>query len=205
MKAAELYQLSAYTRLVGEFRAALGISQPMILVGHGLGAIVALCYACENPAEVGRLLTVAAPLHGSDINSRLASAYSEANVTRLLEKACIHAEVQAEAHKMDRTALARLAGEAATIDLSSVLDILSCPLLLTHGVQDSVVRYPGARFHRLGDAAANRVAITFDDAGHFPMLESPEQFNRLLLEFAQIEGQELNTLAVKEHWRRRTH
>jgi pimeloyl-ACP methyl ester carboxylesterase len=106
---------------------------------------------------------------------------------------------------MDRTVLARLAGELATIDLHNAIEELSCPLLLTHGLQDSVVRSPGKLYSRLDETTRNPIFIAFDSVGHFPMLDTPEQFNRLLIEFAQVEWEQMSALAIKEHWRRRTY
>ncbi len=205
MKSAELYHLQVYTELVGQFRESLGISQPLILVGHGLGAIVALRYAQQNPGQVLRLFTVALPLRGRDLDPRLAGAYSTSETGRLLDRISTHPELQAELHKMDRTALDRLSDELSTIDLSSALDELSCPLLMTHGAQDIVVRPPGESLGDLEGIASKRLSLQFSSAGHFPMLESPEPFNRLLLEYARVDWQGIGALAVKEHWRRRTH
>jgi len=48
----------------------------------------------------------------------------------------------------------------------------------------------------------NQHLIVLDDCGHFPMLEQPAQFNRLLLDFIHNHNQA--EIAPKVYWQRRT-
>jgi len=46
--------------------------------------------------------------------------------------------------------------------------------------------------------------ILFDGSGHFPMLDEPAKFNRLLADFLSlVSGESPRQLQLKEEWRRR--
>lgn len=62
------------------------------------------------------------------------------------------------------------------------LDQLKAPTLVLWGKQD-----PGARYEQALQAVSrmpNARMVAFDECGHFPMLEHPEQFNRMIAGFA---------------------
>ena len=46
--------------------------------------------------------------------------------------------------------------------------------------------------------------IVFEESGHYPMISEPSKFNRLLNEFLNLNsGESLQSLQVKEEWKRR--
>jgi hypothetical protein len=47
-------------------------------------------------------------------------------------------------------------------------------------------------------------AIPFEACGHFPMLDEPARFNRLLMDFLSLpSGTSPRQLQLKEEWKRR--
>jgi pimeloyl-ACP methyl ester carboxylesterase len=68
--------------MAGDIRALLhhlGVRNPVTLVGHDLGMLVAYAYACLHPDEVERLVLMEAPIPGTDVYERslATTRYSE--------------------------------------------------------------------------------------------------------------------------------
>ena len=74
-----------------------------------------------------------------------------------------------------------LGGQRASIVRTERLRELSAPALIVWGAQDPIIPLAhGARAHRL--IRSSRLVV-FDNCGHCPQLECPEDFNRVALEF----------------------
>ncbi len=197
-KSAEKYSFNEYVDMLDQFIDKLGIIQPVVLVGHSLGAAVALKYAHKRPDRVNRVAAIALPISGTDINERLTSADSTEIVTRVVGST--YPELDHELRKTDTQALNGVARELSGRDF--VDDIRTCPrpLLLVFGDQDPVVRRPTAD---LPDSHNELAYISLDNCNHFPMLEQSVKFNRLVLDFTHADG-DLQQIAPKELWQRRT-
>jgi pimeloyl-ACP methyl ester carboxylesterase len=85
----------------------------------------------------------------------------------------------------------RAAAEIARYDFRDRLDDIACPTLVVWGDRDHVVPPTSAEeFERL--IPDSRLVI-FEDCGHVPMLEQPDRFNRLVLDFlAEQPGEEVD-------------
>ena len=59
--------------LLDAFINELGIRGPVPLVGHALGASVAVAYAREHPDQVDRIMAISLPLGLDSVNQRLVS------------------------------------------------------------------------------------------------------------------------------------
>jgi hypothetical protein len=47
-------------------------------------------------------------------------------------------------------------------------------------------------------------SVQIEQAGHFPMLDEPQRFNRLLIDWLALEsGESPRDLQLKDEWRRR--
>ena len=66
------------------------------------------------------------------------------------------------------------------------LEQIECPTLVVWGKNDLLLP------NRHADAFVRRIPrsklITFDQTGHLPMIEQPERFNSVLLDFIEAEG-----------------
>jgi pimeloyl-ACP methyl ester carboxylesterase len=76
------------------------------------------------------------------------------------------------------------------------------PSLWVYGRNDSLVKFPGEKeISFLPDMGH---FLPFEQSGHYPMLDEPLKFNRLLIDFLTIApNQDLRELQIKEEWRRR--
>ncbi|RME23999.1 MAG: alpha/beta hydrolase [Deltaproteobacteria bacterium] len=162
--------------------------QPVDLVGHSYGALIALQLALDAPARVRRLALVEAPLAPSD--TRALTAWLDRPPDALVR--ALPAALQADLARGGRRARRLLASLQALATETTVLsDIaaqqevpdarlasLSCPLLAVYG-RASSCRPHADRLRRLLPAA--RVAEL--DGGHYLPLDAPAELTALLEEF----------------------
>ncbi|MBW3537923.1 alpha/beta hydrolase [Candidatus Parcubacteria bacterium] len=64
------YTLADHTASVAATLDGLKLPEPLVLVGHSLGALIALHYAAVYPRQVARLVLVAPPVYGSPGEAR---------------------------------------------------------------------------------------------------------------------------------------
>lgn len=202
-KSDELYSLDQYTMMLGEFISQLGISTPVTLVGHSLGAVVSLLYTIKAPQTVAKLVTVSLPIHGGSLNERLLNSDADTIMSRVIGKGNSFTEVDTELRKTDQQAINQLAQEISKRNFAD--DLTSCqrPLLMVFGEQDPVIQPPTGDYYHLQKNGRNRFYVGLDNCYHFPMLQETAKFNRLLLDFS-LAGDELSKLEPKEYWYRRT-
>ena len=78
---------------------------------------------------------------------------------------------------------------------------LNTPCLLVYGQNDPAISLPNL------DRAAtpeNMHSIILEQSAHFPMLDDPSSFNRLLTDFLALQSSESpRELQMKEEWKRR--
>jgi pimeloyl-ACP methyl ester carboxylesterase len=200
-KSPENYSFESYVQLLKDFIEKLGIAAPVTLVGHSLGATVALRYARERLERVKRLAMVSLPLSGGHIHNQMTDA-EPAEIIRRYSRNGSYAEVKSEIHKTDRIAVSALASQLAEIDFISELQDISCPVLLIYGDRDPIVRPPNGDGRHLACPESKHYLVTLENCRHFPMLEQPARFNRLLKDFVLDDNNE--HIAPKTHWQRRT-
>lgn len=203
-KSPSMYSLAAYVEMLDQFVEQLGIAKPINLVGHSLGAAVALRYTSQHPESVEKLVTVALPIQGSYINGRLTNLEPDSFIAKVLGKSNSFDEVETEIRKTDQVAMNRLADELTAYTFADDLTSCSCPILLVFGDQDSVVQPPTGDYYHLQRPGNNRYYVALDECNHFPMLQEKAKFNRLILDFIHADD-DLAELAPKEYWQRRTH
>ncbi len=162
--------------------------QPVDLVGHSYGALVALQLALSEPARVRRLALVEAPLSPSD--TRQLTAWLDQPPDALAR--ALPDALQADLARGGRRARRLLAGLLAlATETSVVADIaaqrelsddrlasLSCPLLAVYG-RSSSCRHEADRLRRLLPTA--RVAEL--DGGHYLPLDAAAELTALLEDF----------------------
>jgi pimeloyl-ACP methyl ester carboxylesterase len=83
-----------------------------------------------------------------------------------------------------------------------MLSQLATSCLLVSGINDqAVMPVDPDRAFSLPECAH---AISFDQSGHFPMLDESSKFNRLLIDFLSLDsGESPRHLQLKEEWKRR--
>jgi pimeloyl-ACP methyl ester carboxylesterase len=202
------YDIESYVSLLEQFVDNMGLSQSSFsIVGHALGAAIALLFASRFPKAVQdglRILAVSTPIGANAVDRRLTSGGGSL-LDRVLGRraAAEYPEVDLEAQKSDPNAVAFSARSITNLDLGRVLERLDLPLLLVHGEKDPFISPPEPDQMRLSDK--NVKPISLSDSKHFPMLDEAPKFQRLLKDFLEARPEDLSSLALKEEWRRRTH
>jgi pimeloyl-ACP methyl ester carboxylesterase len=200
-KSRDRYSVSDYTTLLYAFMDQLGIPNAS-LVGHSLGAIVALRFAALQPTFISRLAIVSLPVTSQAVSSRLLDFANNSVLARMFWRRQItHKEVQQEAEKTAENAIAVSMQSALEIDTRALVAQMHQPTLIIYGEKDQVIDPEPVR--ALNEPRPNLRPIGLAESKHFPMLEEANKFNRLLKDFLEA-GDDLSGLMLKEEWKRRT-
>jgi len=195
------YSIEQQIDLLDEFLTEMGIGK-IALIGHGLGAIISLLYTFRNPRSVDRLMAVSFPYHENALNSRMRSATLSELADWLLGRTPATEAAWVEAPKADQQAVSVSLNTLQDIDLPGLPFKLTTPYLLVHGLNDPAVEPPPAEM--VSGLPEHAHHILFDGSGHYPMLDEPSKFNRLLTDFLNLSsGESPRQLQLKEEWKRR--
>jgi pimeloyl-ACP methyl ester carboxylesterase len=202
-KAKELYSLAQYTAMLDQFMDKLGVTTPVTLIGHSLGAVVGLLYTLQRPDLISKLVTVSLPVHGGSLNERLLTNDPDTILNRVIGRSNSFTEIDSELRKTDPEAMNQIAREISQRNFAE--DLISCqrPILMVFGEQDPLIQPPTGDYYHLQKNGYNRFYVGLDNCNHFPMLQETAKFNRLLLDFS-LAGDDLTKLEPKEYWYRRT-
>lgn len=198
------YSVSDYTHLVDSFLKYLGIEQ-LALVGHALGASVALEYAIQNPERVDRLMVVSLPLTPDSISRKLLDFAHNSVLAKMMRRWQIsHKEVQTEAEKTAREAITLSIQAVAELNTRNHIQYLGQKpdgfILAAYGEKDDLI--DPTPFRSLNGSTPHLRHIGLPDSKHFPMLDEGAKFERLLKDFLDP-NLDLAALTLKEEWRRR--
>jgi pimeloyl-ACP methyl ester carboxylesterase len=203
------YTIDSAAKDVGALLDALGLSQAM-LVGHGLGAHLALLTAEARPQSVGGLfLTAAAPWVLGERDGQIGGLPEDfvRFVTSRKDRAsvpyaqtCFELGEQWMFHKPPSPGVAQWILEQALawpqfvlesyaasmrqIDHRERLPRIACPTMVAQGRFDRKQRYEGAIY--LANKLPNARLKTFESSAHMPAIEEIDEFNRTLMEFARM-------------------
>jgi proline iminopeptidase len=198
--------LSRHVDDVDRVRAALGLERPTILA-HSFGSVLAILFALQNPDRLSRLVLIGgAPTRGFMAGYRAAVAAElppedRARLTeiqagelddeamrerfRLALPLYFHRRLsQAERESLLATiqfsaAVNRaVAAGLESYDLSPALPHIRVPALVVYGTSDRVVQ-PEYQLEFRGKLLSARF-VAFQESGHFPFLEEPEPFARVV-------------------------
>lgn len=206
------FSIAEYVDLAMRFMNQLGIARASV-VGHGLGGMVALRAASQHPDRFTRLMIVSTPIQGSQIQnhirpsalSRLFNRVAPGNVwTRLMRQLNVDYpqilnEIIEDTDSLSETVVQRVIASVAETDLRGDLERLETPLLAVFGEKDAIVSPDQARFLH-DDHASMQQVIKLPRSNHFPFLDQPNVFNRLLMDFQESKGTQVE---IKTEWRRR--
>ena len=202
-KSQERYSVSDYTNLLSDFMEGMGIVQAS-LVGHALGATVALRFSILYPDSVYRLATVSLPITPAAISGRLLEFAGNSPLAKMFWwRQITHKEVQQESEKIADNVISLSVQSVAEVDTQTLLQQVSHLTLAVYGEKDNVVDPVPVR--ALNSTRANVRTIGLAESKHFPMLEETNKFNRLLKDFLEVGAEDLSSLELKEEWKRRTH
>lgn len=195
------YALEAQVALVDSFFQQLGIGK-VALVGHGLGALVAVLYALRYPGSVDRLMAVGFPMDENHLSPRLRTAPLPELADWLLAHTPAAETVRQDAGKTDPRAIQASLSDLSRFGALKATAQVSNACLLVHGQNDLMVETP--RPEELAGLPEQTHQITLEGSGHFPMLDESARFNRLLTDFLALpSGDSPRNLQLKEEWKRR--
>jgi len=200
-KSNDRFTMTEYLLQVKNFIQEMGISAP-IVVGHALGAAVALELSHQYPEILQKIVAVSLPLNADSIDRRLAT-YTRTRTDGLRVfrwKPIPSKEVEQEAARTAPEAIARSLESFAAINIIEKLVTAPCDVLLVYGDRDDVIDVSLTR--ELNNSLPHMKQVAFSGAKHFPMLDQSSKFNRLLKDFFD-RNTSLASLSLKEEWRRR--
>lgn len=200
-KDAARYALGQQLELIHTFLEEMGIAR-LALIGHGLGAVLALMYARAHPDLVDRVMAVSCPLESHTISPRLGNSPLNELVDWLLGHDPLADAVRSEVPKTDLGAVQKSLLNLEQVDLHGLWQDFKLACLLVYGKNDPLVSLP------LPDPLVNLPymihAVCFEQSGHFPMINEGSKFNRLLADFLALEpGDSPRELQLKDEWKRR--
>ncbi|HEY2904078.1 MAG TPA: alpha/beta fold hydrolase [Polyangia bacterium] len=183
--------IAGYRDVVGALAASLGLGRS-VLVGHSMGALVAVEAALAWPDKVAALVLCGAgprlPAHPDllavvqDDYDRFPEWLAEHGLSPAAKPALRRAFAAAGVAAPKETTLADYAAIAAC-DLTERLNGLSCPTTWLHGADDRIVPPPAAEI--LGPG---QTVIVFPDAGHILPVETPASIADVTIRFANEPG-----------------
>jgi pimeloyl-ACP methyl ester carboxylesterase len=193
------YTIEAFVEdVLGVYRA-LSI-ESAVLVGLSMGGTVAQSFALAHPARVRALVLVGATPHGlgADVNvDNVRKAIDELGVVTASQKVIERSFGSAASAELIGFARNEVAQTPAFVarqaiaslnasDSRSRLGEISVPTLVLVGEEDVIT--PPSESRTLANGIPNSQLQIMASAGHFPMLEQPDAFNRLLGEFLMQHG-----------------
>lgn len=199
------YTVDDYVTLVYEFVDKMSIRDAPI-IGHALGASVALEYTVHYAENVKKVMAVSLPMNPDCINRKLLDFANNSVIAKMMWwRQIAYKEVQKETEKAGEGAISLSIQSVAKVDVKSNIHSLSqqnkAMLLAVYGEKDDVIDPNPTR--DLNGSWPNIRQIGLADSKHFPMLDEAAKFHRLLKDFLEIKD-DLSALELKEEWRRRT-
>jgi pimeloyl-ACP methyl ester carboxylesterase len=206
------FSLSEYVDMLYGFMDNLGLNK-VNLAGHGLGGMVAIRAASEQPQRFLKVMAVNTPIQGAHIQSvsrpgalsRLFGRSTPTNVwARLVRQLEVEYrevlnEIVEDTESLTETVVGRVLESILETDLRPELARLELPLLAVYGEKDSIVSADQATFLQEDHGYLQQV-IKLSKSNHFPFLDQPNIFNRMLFDFLASQG---TPVEIKAEWRRR--
>jgi len=205
------FSLAEYVDLLIGFMDNMGLTR-VNLAGHGLGGMVAIRAANQQPGRFGKIMTVNTPIHGAQAISvrpgaLLSRLLGRSNPTNIWSKMVrqvevddpqIKEEIIEDTDSLSERVVERVVAAVLKADLRPDLARLESPLLAVYCVNDGIVSHDQADLLR--EEYRSLQVLKLRRSNHFPFLDQPNVFNRLLLDFLASEG---SPVEIKAEWRRR--
>ncbi|MBN1484209.1 MAG: alpha/beta hydrolase [Chloroflexia bacterium] len=198
-KQAEGHNIDEYVEQVVRFLDGMGIARTR-LVGHSMGGMVALKMALAYPERVVRVATAGAVIEGSALapllkltsNQLIARFFVRRTLvtsiwTRLMQNIRSgwrrwFQEVVDDSAKGSQEAILGSVRSMRRTDLRPELASLKVPALIIHGSEDDIVDPDQAEIFEQIHVPMAQVVV-MENCRHFPFMDDPQTFNRILLDF----------------------
>lgn len=194
------YSFDQQSDMLRAFMEKMGIGK-IAIVGHGLGAMVAVRFARRWSTSVDRMMLVNCPVDYSTISARLLTSTPAELADWLSNRVPEVTSALSDTVKADPKAIATSLEELQANNISGAARQTNAPCLFVYGQNDPAVPPPNAEKLNLSHMMHS---IVLEGSGHFPMLEETQVFNRLLVDFLALDsGVSPHELEIKEEWKRR--
>jgi pimeloyl-ACP methyl ester carboxylesterase len=200
------YSLDRQADLVKRFLEEMGIGK-VALVGHNLGALVGFSYLKQWPQSVDRMMAINCPIEYSSINARMRTTAAMPDLVDWLLASSTRTpeaiSALSDSSKVDLQAVsASMAGLQANGSMLAGVNDFGIPCLFVYGPNDPAVAMPSQE--KIDTLPSHMHQVNLEGSGHFPMIDNPNQFNRLLTDFLALDsGASPRELQLKEEWKRR--
>lgn len=192
------YTLDQQSDLINRFLEEMGIGK-VAIVGHDLGALVGLSFLKKSQASVDRLMLINTPMDFDSLNSKMKNSNNQELIDWLSSKTPEATSALADASKTDLKAVSASIDSLQADNLFPNIRNLGVPCLFVYGSNTPAVTIPTQ-----DSLPLHMHQINLDGLGHFPMIDNPPQFNRLLTDFLALDsGESPRDLQLKEEWKRR--
>lgn len=172
--------------------------EPAILVGHSLGAMIAVHAAAARPDLVVGVVLIDPPLYAQYGPRNEKEAFEQRRalagkpVDEVIAGGLPANQGAANVSKLDGEAVAYdLDGRAFEgWDIDALLERLQCPVLLEHGEPGVGTGLAATMLHgdevvRASGLIKNCTIVQIKGSGHIPMIQQPEEFARVVSDFIQ--------------------
>ncbi len=194
------YSLDQQAYLVNRFLEEMGIGK-VAFVGHDLGALVSFSFTRQWHQSVDRIMAINCPLKYDALHPRMKSESPAALADWLTARTPEALSALSDASKADPLAVANSLASFQADNLFPSVRNLNIPCLFVYGANNPALTPPSSETL---DLPIHMHQITLDGVGHFPMIDNPLQFNRLLTDFLALDsGLSPRELQLKEEWKRR--
>ena len=199
-KSEDRFSMEHFVAQISAFIDSLGIGNPL-LVGHALGAGVAIEYVSRQLSPVEKIVAISLPLEPKAIDRRLASYTNSSLLSKVFRwKPIPTKEIEQETERIAKNVIPLSLESFTSLNIAEKLHNLNSSVLLVYGEKDDVVD-PSA-VNALNNNQKHIKYISLPASRHFPMVDESSKFNRLLKDFADKDAT-LESLELKDEWRRR--
>ena len=190
------FQIQSYAAMVSQFMEIMGIMGAPVL-GHSMGGTVTLTLALSDPQRVQKAAIVGSPINGNSLNiflklsgvgwiARLVWKLPE--IKQLVmwtvlagDSSRVRNMIFRDIGKTNTESFFRSIGDLHRTDLRRQLHKLDVPTLGVFGVNDNIVNPNQSKLLVKGLPEA-RVEM-MHESRHFPMLDEPSRFIKIVEEF----------------------
>lgn len=206
------YTYDYFTDFIKDFMGALNIEKAH-LAGHSLGGGIVLKFALKYPEKVKKLVLISgsglgkeiSPIHrftslpviGNMIAKPSLKGISTLYKSMVYDKSVITGDMVELAYQMISSPGGQEAYLSTTREMINLfgmreesfrpirdkLNLLKAPVMVLWGRQDKII--PVSHVQTAEKKIKNVTSHIFDHCGHLPMLEHPEEFNSLLVQFLE--------------------
>ena len=175
-------------QIVADFLATLPVPQPVYLVGHSMGSAISLTCALNYPDLIDGIILIGAGPRMKVMPSFLEDLHQGKNDPEFIRLGFSPQAPAAMVEAMVRTfsevspsILYADFSSCNNFDVSGELEKITLPVLLITGAEDRLTPMKLSQY--MSSHIKNCRLEVINGAGHFAMLEKPEEINRLIMNF----------------------